>query len=146
MRQSKQNFTLRVIKMVKKEVITELFPKDADLAFLPNNCLSKDSENGFDDNLFRYKGEAPSQVRGKAGDSGFIPTQTFVIFGTRMMIHQLKLGKQWYIPLAWTRIFPLKNQKKSGKIRETIGLSRNISVALHEYRETLKFDYSASRF
>ena len=39
LRKFKQNFTLRLVKDTKKEIINEMFPKDKVIAFHPSNCI-----------------------------------------------------------------------------------------------------------
>ena len=97
LRKFKQNFTLRLVKDTKREIINEMFPKDKVIAFHPSNCLVKEHEDIREDNLFKLFSQIPLHnpstiVQQKAGQF-----QEYYIFASNLMLYQLEQAKQWFI-------------------------------------------------
>ena len=61
LRKFKQNYNLRLVKDIKKEILNEIFPKDKSIAFHPSNCLVKEYEDIREDNLFKLYSQIPLQ-------------------------------------------------------------------------------------
>jgi len=96
LRKFKQNYTLRLVKDTKKEILNEIFPKDKNIAFHPSNCLVKEYEDIREDNLFKLYSQIPLQNPSYAKEiSGSF--QEFYIFSSNLMLYQLEQAKQWFI-------------------------------------------------
>ena len=96
LRKFKQNYTLRLVKDIKKEILNEIFPKDKNIAFHPSNCLVKEYEDIREDNLFKLYSQIPLQNPSYAKEiSGSF--QEFYIFSSNLMLYQLEQAKQWFI-------------------------------------------------
>jgi len=93
----RQIFSLKVIQEKKKEILDELFPKDRKIAFHPTNCLTKGSQDNFEDNLFKLQLSFPITVKKKNNAKELLENNECVIFATRSMLYQMHQAKQYFI-------------------------------------------------
>jgi len=75
----------------------EIFPKDLKVAFHPNNCITLGSPDKYSDNLYRFSGSIPVEVKVRGKSENVIETHHYYIFATDMMLYQLSLAEQWFL-------------------------------------------------
>jgi len=94
MKAMKQDFSKKVIKEEKKNILNEIFPKDSKIAFHPSNCKIINGKDNSDDNLF--KAYTQIMIDGKKKNEPPI-LQEHYIFASRLMLFQLSETTQWFI-------------------------------------------------
>ena len=101
MKKQRKEFNIAMIKRTKKEILEELFPKEASIAFHSSNCKILEAEDSFENNLYRFHGLFLSENKKKDTFRDTFNQQEYYIFATRLMLFRLSQNDQWFIDGAF---------------------------------------------
>ena len=97
MKKIKQEFSISLIKKVKKELWEEIFPREPRIAFHPSNCKTTNAKDNYIDNLYRFYGKILGE--GKCKDprkEKGVEEHEYYIFASNSMLTQLSRSKVVY--------------------------------------------------